>query len=356
MTVNLFLLISALALAVYFRQLIQSFHCMNLSELRRRADLGHHKAEKVLLARMHGLRLWFILWGGFGLMIFAIAVILSQLLSIWAATVIGVVMLTSLLFIPWVGWPRPKLDSAAAVSPYLVSFLDRIQIVAKVFHPLKLSEKIDTDLPPSIHSKEHMIEIMEDLKSKTKSRKVMADLDLAISTLTFSSKKIRTLMIPIDKTKKVKAAQNLTLKLVNNLHDSGFSVFPVQRSEGDFCGILYLEDVEKLSKANLIVHQVMRAEIYYVYDEAPLNKVLDAFLKTRQQLFLVVNQSRKILGLITLSDVLSCYLGNYQFDDFKYYDDLDLVVKRFASGQDSKQSSDAQSKAKSLPDVKQDEE
>ena len=65
-----------------------------------------------------------------------------------------------------------------------------------------------------------------------------------------------------------------------------------------------------------------------------LNQVLDAFLKTQQQLFLVVNEAAEILGLIDFKDVLLNYLGERQSTDFKYYDDLDLVARQFVPEKD----------------------
>ncbi len=333
--IDIIKLVSALFLAVYLRRLIQSFSFMNLSELRRRSELDNRQAAKVLLARVHGLKLWLVLWSVFGLMIVAIITALDDLLSFWPAALVSVVILISLLFVlPRANWMAPRLDTAALISPHLAKILDSLRIISKILRPLGLSKRIKLDSPFYIHSKEHLIEMMENLKSQTKNQKTLADLEMAILTLTLSSKKTKTLMTPIEKIKKIRATQDLTPKLIDKLHNSGFSVFPVQRSEeGDFCGILYLKNVEKLKRTRA-VHQLMNKEVYYVNAEASLNQVLDAFLKTQQQLFLVVDEAAEILGLIDLKDVLLNYLGERQSTDFKYYDDLDLVARQFVPEKD----------------------
>ena len=333
MIINLIKLISALILAFYLRQLIQSFSFMSLNELRRRSELGSQVADRVLVARIHGLKLWLFLWFLLGLMIVAMVTALNDLLPFWPAALISIFVLIFLLFVaPVAKWPAPSLNLAAQAGSHLAKVLDKLQIFSRIFRPLGLSKRISVDAPPNIHSKDHLVEIMRSLSSKTKNKRVLADLNLAISTLTLSSKKIKSLMIPLEKTKKLQAAQNLTPKLIDELHNSGFSLFPVQRSrEESFCGVLHLRDIENLSETSLTVHQAMRAEIYYVYANAPLNQVLDAFLKTQQQLFLVVDQSSQILGLITLKDVLGKYIGEHELDEFRYYDDLEMVAKQSVS-------------------------
>lgn len=323
-------LVSALLLAIYTRYLIQSFSFMGLSELRRRAVAGNEQATRVLAARVHGLKLWLIMWFVFCLMIFIIITTLNEMMSsFWLAALVGGGVIVALVFVmPLTNWINPRLYFAAQISPGLTWVMDRLLIISAIFRPLGLSRKISLESTPHIHSKEHLIEILEKLKAQAKSGRTLADLDLAVLTLSLSSKKVKTLMIPISKIKKVRATQDLTPKTIDKLHSSGFSVFPVRRSEsGDFIGLLHFKDIEGL-KMTRAVHQLMKKEICYIHAEAPLNYVLDAFLKTEQQLFLVVDRTKKIRGLIDLKDVLRSYIGEYQVSDFKHYDDLELVAKQ----------------------------
>ena len=327
-------LISSLILAFYLRQLVSSFSFMGLNELRRRAEAGHQSAERVLAARIHGLKLYLVIWFLFGLMIFFVVTSLDDLLpSRWLSSGLSAFLLIFLIFIlPWIRSWSPKLELAAQASPSLTWILDRLQVVSRLFRPLNLSQKIYTDTEPTIHSKEHLLEIMGNLKAQTKNARILADLDLATLTLTFSSKKIKSLMTPLADMKKIRAQQEVTPKLADELSASGFSVFPVQRSEEEeagYCGILYVRDVKKLSRTSRPVHQLMHPQICYVYLDAPLNQVVDAFIKTQEQLFFVVDQNRRIVGLISLLDVLEQYVGQRQLDSFQYYDDLEMVAQHF---------------------------
>ena len=327
--IDIISLVSALFLAVYSRHLIQSFSFMSIGELRRRAKANNQRAEAILKARVHGLKLWLILWSVFSLTIFFAVRALVNLLPDWwlSAIIAGVVIVILLFVMPLMRRSEPKLSVAASIAPYLAGFLDRIQFITRIFRPLGLSLWIRPDQPVPIHSKEHLIEIIEEFRVRTKNPRAMADADLAISTLTFSGKQVKALMVPIDKIKTVKATQDLTPKLIEQLHSSGFSVFPVRRGdEQDFCGILRFEDLEKLNRTRA-VHQIMKPGVKYINAEAPLNQIVDAFLKTKQHLFLAVDGSKQVVGLIDLADVLRQYLGEQQTSEFKHYDDLELVAQ-----------------------------
>ena len=325
-------LISALGLAFYLRNLITSFDYLNVNELRRRAEAGSLEAGQVLQAKIYGLKLWFILWFLFALMIVAIVTSLNALLWDWLATLLSIVLLIALWFIfPRTHWLQPSLRLASMAAPILAGFLARIQFLFKIFKPLKISEKITLDLAPGIYSKSHLIEILEALKVKTKNTSIESDLELATASLTFNVKKIKTLMTPLKEMHTLRAKKALTPKLIDELHNSGFSIFPVTRTEGDdFCGLLYLRDVDKIGQSGFLVHEVMRPQIHYVYANSSLKHVLNAFLKTDQQVFMVVNQLRSIEGLISFKEVLKQLIGLRQIDDFQYYDDLELVVSEFA--------------------------
>ena len=325
-------LISALGLAFYLRNLITSFDYLNVNELRRRAEAGSLEANRVLQAKIYGLKLWFILWFLFALMIVAIVTSLNALLWGWLATLLSIVLLIALWFIfPRTHWLQSSLRLASMAAPILAGFLARIQFLFKIFKPLKISEKITLDLTPGIYSKSHLIEILEALKAKTKNTSIESDLELATASLTFNVKKIKTLMTPLKEMHTLRAKKALTPKLIDELHNSGFSIFPVTRSEGDdFCGLLYLRDVDKIGQSGFLVHEVMRPQIHYVYANSSLKHVLNAFLKTDQQVFMVVNQLRSIEGLISFKEVLKQLIGLRQIDDFQYYDDLELVVSEFA--------------------------
>ena len=332
MIFDLIQLFSALILAVYLMQLIKSFSYMSLEELQRRTERGDRKAERVLIARLHGLKLWAVLWTLLIFMVVAIVVVMDNLLPVWLAIFVDVGILVTLIFVlPWAKWPAPNLASAAFAGPVLGVILDKLGILFRLFRPFRFSQRISTDLPFYIHSKEHLLDIIKRLKSQTKNPDVLSDLNLAIGSLTFGSKKIKTLLTPLGAIKTLEVNQVLSPKLLAELHDSKQTIFPVQHpADQRFIGTFYLQDIKLPVKTDLMINEVMRPAVYYVNTDASLSQVITAFLKTQQTLFLVVNQSQKILGVITVSDVLERYFASGTLADFQYYDDLKLVAAQFA--------------------------
>ena len=346
MILNLIKLASALILALYLRQLVSSFSFMGINELRRRAAAGQEEAKKVLEARVHGIKLYLLLWFLFGLTIVTAVIALDDLLpeTWWVSAGLSAFILICLTFVlPWIRAWSPKLGLAAQVAPKLDFFFNKIQKVSQIFSPLRLSQKIQSDSLPAVHSKEHLLEILESLRSQTEHPRVLADLELASLTLTFSSKKIKSLMMPIGEMRKVFAQQDITPKLADELNSSGFIIFPVRRAEGDdgYCGILYIRDVKRLSRTNRSIRQTMRPCAGYLHLDSPLSQVVDAFIKTQEQLFFVINDSARIVGLISLSDVLEQFVGERQLGKFQHYDDPQMVVHHFGQQSSSEKTADA---------------
>jgi CBS domain containing-hemolysin-like protein len=110
------------------------------------------------------------------------------------------------------------------------------------------------------------------------------------------------------------------------LHKSGFSRFPVTGDKkGEIVGTLYLRDLVA-AKAGGPVSGLMSKKVYYVNEEKPLQHVLDAFLKTKHHLFIVVNEFEEIAGIITIEDVIEQVLGKAIVDEFDKFDDMRAVA------------------------------
>jgi hypothetical protein len=126
--------------------------------------------------------------------------------------------------------------------------------------------------------------------------------------------------------RQVSAAEPVGPILIKELHDSGFSRFPVYDSApGDIVGTLYLRDLIDLKHTGQI-RDIMQAGLFFVHEDYPLEQVLDAFLKTQHHLFLVVNSFEEFVGIITIEDILEQILGAKIVDEFDQYDDMRAVA------------------------------
>lgn len=113
---------------------------------------------------------------------------------------------------------------------------------------------------------------------------------------------------------------------MDELHATGHSRFPVYQDKADnIIGTLYARDLMKAKEGGQ-VHSVMKKDVHYVREDQPLGRVLEAFLKTKHHLFVVVNNFEEVVGIITIEDILEQILGKPILDEFDKYQDLRAVA------------------------------
>lgn len=162
----------------------------------------------------------------------------------------------------------------------------------------------------------------------------VADTDLSADevrivkhALTFGEKTVRDVMTPKSVIKAVRVTDVLSPVLLDELHQSGHSRFPVLADDTESAaGILYLKDLIDV-KSHTRVSEIMRGPMHYVNEDRELDHVLQAFLRTKQHLFLVVNPFAEITGLVTIEDIVEQVLGKPIIDEFDRYDSMRDVAE-----------------------------
>src|SRR5690606_35806405 len=145
--------------------------------------------------------------------------------------------------------------------------------------------------------------------------------------LSFGDKSVHDVMTPRSVIKSVRDDDVLSPILLDELHKSGHSRFPVFIGNGDSAaGILYIKDLIDV-KSHTRVSELMHKPIHYVNENRELDHVLQAFIKTKQHLFLVVNSFAEITGLITIEDIIEQVLGKPIIDEFDRYDNMREVAE-----------------------------
>lgn len=150
------------------------------------------------------------------------------------------------------------------------------------------------------------------------------------SGLAFSDKTVESIMTPrsvIDSIEKDELLGPLTL---DDLHKTGHSRFPVTDGDIDHVvGILHLRDLVLLqSKRSVKALTAMKTPVHYIKETQTLPQALAAFLKTHHLLFVVVNDYRETVGIVTLEDVVEALLGRKIMDEFDAHEDLRAVAAR----------------------------
>ncbi len=345
------------ALTLFSVSLQKTYSRIPQKELKRRARTGDEMAKALFSAVSYGISLQLLLWIVIGISAGAFFVILSISLPSWLA-LFGCV---ALLWIAFAWLPNTRVSRASEkvaqkVSPSLAKVLSKL-------YPLlnKIGKEIQKISKVSIHNgmyqKEDLLELIDKQSSQPDNRMTAYEIGIVKSSLTFSDRIIRDIMTPKRVVKTVSQSDSIGPILMTELHKSGFSRFPVTGDkEDDIVGTLYMRDLVN-AKDGGSVKDAMKKDVYYVNEEKKLDHALQAFLRTKHHLFIVVNSFEEIVGILTIEDVLEQVLGKQIVDEFDRYDDLRAVAalqakKDAKSHKHIEEHNEKLEESKELPDEK----
>lgn len=153
------------------------------------------------------------------------------------------------------------------------------------------------------------------------------ELRIVKHALAFGEKSVHDVMTPRSVITSVREDDVLSPALLDELHKSGHSRFPVFNISGEGAvGLLYIKDLVDI-RSHATVAEIMHKPIHFVNEERELDHVLQAFIRTKQHLFLVVNSFAEITGLVTIEDVVEQVLGKPIIDEFDRYDNMREVAE-----------------------------
>lgn len=154
------------------------------------------------------------------------------------------------------------------------------------------------------------------------------------SGIKFSDELVGNIMTPKSMVNAVNIDDLAGPILLDNLHKTGNSRFPVIDGDIDHVvGVLYLRDMAFVDiKQIKTVADLMRTPVYYIKNTQNLGHALAAFLKVHSHMFVVVNEYRETVGVITLEDVIEVMIGRKIVDEFDAHEDLRKVARRNPRG------------------------
>ncbi|MBP9667289.1 CBS domain-containing protein [Candidatus Saccharibacteria bacterium] len=159
---------------------------------------------------------------------------------------------------------------------------------------------------------------------------------LIVHSLRFDQRQVKDVMTPRSMVAVVKKNELLGPLVLDDLHKSGHSRFPVIDEDIDHVvGMLYLRNVLTLDTARrhtATAETAMEKHVYFVHEQQNLAHALSAFLKTHHHLFIVVNEFRETVGILSLEDTIEALIGRTIVDEFDAHDDLRAVAARAPKG------------------------
>lgn len=178
----------------------------------------------------------------------------------------------------------------------------------------------------AVHSVEELSEIIEQSKEAIGKN----ERTFIATALTFQDKTVKSIMTPRATIDFIKASEFLGPLVLSELHNLGHSRLPVINEDlNHVVGILHLRDLLSLDvKRSLTAEKLMEKKVYYIHEQESLQHALAAFLKTRHHLFIVINELRETVGLLTLEDVIEALIGQRIVDEDDIHADLRAVAER----------------------------
>jgi CBS domain containing-hemolysin-like protein len=151
---------------------------------------------------------------------------------------------------------------------------------------------------------------------------------LIVHALDFKDQRVDSVMTPASMIDSIKKSEFLGPLVLSELHDLGHSRLPVISSDiNHVVGVLHLKDLLSLDiQKSSTAEKAMEPKVYYIHQEQTLEHALAAFLKTHHHLFIVINDERETVGLLTLEDVIEALLGRKIFDEDDNHEDARSIA------------------------------
>ena len=304
----------------------RAYESFPVKELKKRARDGDKISLLLHRSAAYGTSLSAVLWLLIGLSTSVFFVYVSRNFSAWVAG-----LLCALLI--WLGFVWLPKRRASKIGLWIAARLSPVvSRVASFLHPVVrgVINFIHRYLPVHIHTglydEQDLVKLLKQQRQQPDNQISDSSIEIAIHAISFGDKLVSDVLVPRRAVKMVKADDTTGPLLMSELHDSGFSRFPVYKNKKDeIIGILYLRDLVETKNAAKVENK-MRPEVLYIHEEQTLDAALQAILKTRQHMFVVVNSFEEYVGILTIEDVLEQIVGQQIVDEFDQYDDMRAVA------------------------------
>lgn len=299
------------------------------AELRRRAreDARARKIYKVAATQPAlDILLWIV-----GVATASILLVGAANHSWWLAT----------LFIIFTGWlfvwaPHPRVDGwswrvAAFAAPYYFKIITWLSPLLNVLGAL-VPETRRYHFHSGLYEKEDLLELLNKQRHQIDNRVSEQDLKIARGALSFGDKLVRDVMTPRKNVRFVTEDESIGPMLMDELHKTGHMRFPVvkeikKNAEPEVIGTLFLADLIGREDGGPVT-RLIKKSTHYINESDNLEAALDAFIKTRAPLLVVVNNFEEVSGVLMLDDILGQILGRKIDTDFNDWHNLEAVAGR----------------------------
>jgi len=325
---NYLIIVILLIFSALFSGLTLGLMSLSAPELKRKMSLGDKDAKKVYGVRKKGNLLLTTLLIGNVAINSALAIFLGSIASGLAAGLTA----TALIVVFGEIMPQAVFSRFALYLGAKTAWLVRIFII--ILYPVSwpiawvLNRTLGEEMA-TIYSKQELMKIVEEHKA-TKASDVDADEERIVKgALTFSDKVVKDVMTPRSVIKALESSQKIDRKFLNILSKSDHSRIPIYKDNLDnIIGILYLTKLVGEKSIGKSIGRFADKKVLFVNENKRLNVVFNAFLNSRQHMFIVNNEFGSVVGVITLENILEEIIKLEIMDEFDKHQDLRKFAKK----------------------------
>ncbi|HET7320167.1 MAG TPA: CBS domain-containing protein [Candidatus Saccharimonadales bacterium] len=312
----------------------KTYYYLPPKELKRQAEAGDKLARALWRAVAYDTSLRVLLWLWIGLSAAGGFVLLAKVAP-WGISLIATALL---LWIAFAWFPRrTRLTGLEArlgkwLTPVVVWLLNYLHPIFDKTAGVGM-HRYPTAQHTNLYESEDLLEVVRHQKSQPDNRILPQQLEAVERVLTAHQYKLADVLTPRAEVKTISDTDTIGLVLIDELHKSGQTIFPVVKSGTDkIVGALYLDDLNLKTEGS--VRDYMQHDVRYLHEDDSLQQALHAFFKTRHQLFVVVNSFEEYLGIITLEHVVKQLTGEAHDDNFDQHHDMAAVANKHAHDDD----------------------
>jgi len=294
-------------------------------EIKRRAKTTDKRAAALHKVSAYGKSVDVLLWL-VGTACFIVLAIWSARTNWWLAAIVMVVTAWLMVWVkfPVNGWAGGLAAFAAPAYSKIFYYLDPVLSRLSRIFPHNLS------VHTGLYERRDLTELLGNQYKQSDNRIPESDLKIAYNSIVFGDKTVGKIMTPLSKVKMVGANDTIGPLLMDELHKSGFSRFPVVKDTAksaplQIVGTLYINDLIGYEGGGK-VKDLASNKVDFINEDSNLREALGAFLKTHHHLMIVVNNFEEVVGMLSLEDVLGQIIGKNKFDDFDSYQDPKAVA------------------------------
>ncbi|MFA4941500.1 MAG: hemolysin family protein [Patescibacteria group bacterium] len=320
------IVIFLVSLSALFSGLTLGFFSLNKDDLERKAELGNKQAKKVYNIRKKGnLLLCTLLIGNV-----AVNSTLSIFLGSIASGFIAGITATALIVIFGEIIPQAVFSRYALITGAKFAWLARIfvTILFPICWPLAwVLDKILGAEMPTVYSKHELMKIIEDHEDLEESEVDKDEERIVKGALSFSNKTAQDIMTPRTEIFSLSIDQKLDQATVKKIFKSGHSRIPVYEEKFDnIVGLLYAKDLILSDNRKKNLSKIIHEKVIFIKNTKPLDSLFNAFKRTKNHLFVVLDENDIVSGLVTIEDVLEEIIGDEIVDEYDRHEDLRKVA------------------------------